>query len=235
MGIFSAIGLGLETQSLSLPGGIISLYAIIAPIFAFIAWHIPSSKSVLIHGWTPVLIALIIACFGGFILETAVSRFSSIALYQPVINGMGGNLAAVLASRLSTDFHKFGDTLLPKSRCFNPLASYWGSSGNARCARILLFVVLPGQTLFMLIIHYASGRFGDERRLTALFVVAYLGSALLQVFLLLNITFLLVPTLWRFRFNPDNWAIPLLTALGDLLGTGLLTAAFYLLALVEER
>ena len=37
----------------------------------------------------------------------------------------------------------------------------------------------------------------------------------------------LVYFLWKHEFDPDNWAIPLLTAIGDLLGTGLLSIAFY--------
>lgn len=165
----------------------------------------------------------------------ALARFPSMAPYQPVINGLGGNLAAVLASRLSTHLHKFGDAALPKGRCVNPLRGFWGSGGDARCARILMFVVLPGQTVFMVIIHYVTQALGNESKLTVSFGIAYLIAALLQVFTLLNITFWLVPTLWRFRFNPDNWAIPLLTALGDLLGTGLLTAAFYILSTFEDR
>ena len=35
--------------------------------------------------------------------------------------------------------------------------------------------------------------------------------------------------------NPDDAAIPYLTALGDLIGTGLLSLAFYLLFLIGDR
>jgi hypothetical protein len=35
--------------------------------------------------------------------------------------------------------------------------------------------------------------------------------------------------MWRLKINPDNNAIPLLTSLGDLLGTSLLTIMFLLL------
>ncbi|PIO54190.1 hypothetical protein TELCIR_24452, partial [Teladorsagia circumcincta] len=45
---------------------------------------------------------------GGFILENAVRQYPNVAIFQPVINGVGGNLAAVQASRLSTFFHQTG-------------------------------------------------------------------------------------------------------------------------------
>lgn len=43
---------------------------------------------------------------GGFILDKAEQQFSQLALYQPVINGVGGNLVSVQASRISTALHR---------------------------------------------------------------------------------------------------------------------------------
>ena len=45
--------------------------------------------------------------------------------------------------------------------------------------------------------------------------------------LLLCFCQLLCRALWKLCWNPDNNAIPLLTALGDLLGTSLLAMAFF--------
>ena len=45
-----------------------------------------------------------------------VSRFDNITAFQPVINGVGGNLVAVQASRISTALHKqaeLGTLLIP--------------------------------------------------------------------------------------------------------------------------
>ena len=52
-----------------------------------------------------------------------------------------------------------------------------------------------------------------------------------QVCLLLHVCRLLVPFLWSRGTDPDSAAIPYLTALGDLLGGGLLALAFVLLTL----
>ena len=53
--------------------------------------------------------------------------------------------------------------------------------------------------------------------------------------LLLHICRILVPFLWGRGTDPDSAAIPYLTALGDLLGGGLLALAFVLLTLAGQE
>ena len=45
----------------------------------------------------------------------------------------------------------------------------------------------------------------------------------------------LVHWMWKRGKDPDNYCIPYLTALGDLLGTGLLAVAFSLLWYIGDR
>ncbi|GIY71383.1 solute carrier family 41 member 2 [Caerostris extrusa] len=49
-----------------------------------------------------------------------------------------------------------------------------------------------------------------------------------DIALLLYIAQCLIQILWRLKIDPDNSAIPLLTALGDLSGVTCLTIAFYI-------
>ncbi len=51
----------------------------------------------------------------GFILGIGVKIYSVIAVYQPVVNGVGGNLVAIFASRLSTSLHKTSTMGVPAS------------------------------------------------------------------------------------------------------------------------
>jgi solute carrier family 41 len=48
----------------------------------------------------------------------------------------------------------------------------------------------------------------------------------LKVMILLYNAHLLTHLLWKRKVDPDTWAIPLLTAFGDLLGSSLLALAF---------
>ncbi|KAH3819948.1 hypothetical protein DPMN_121692 [Dreissena polymorpha] len=45
----------------------------------------------------------------------------------------------------------------------------------------------------------------------------------------------MVHYIWRVGDDPDNVAIPYLTALGDLLGTGFLALAFQILFMLGDR
>ena len=51
----------------------------------------------------------------GFILGIGVKIYSVIAVYQPVVNGVGGNLVAIFASRLSTSLHRTSTMGTPAS------------------------------------------------------------------------------------------------------------------------
>ena len=47
-----------------------------------------------------------------------------------------------------------------------------------------------------------------------------------KVMILLYTAHLLIHLMWKWKVDPDNSAIPLLTSFGDLLGSGLLALAF---------
>lgn len=51
---------------------------------------------------------MLISSIAGILLEIAIKDYGGIAVYQPVVNGVGGNLVAILASRLSTSLHSTG-------------------------------------------------------------------------------------------------------------------------------
>lgn len=55
-----------------------------------------------------------------------------------------------------------------------------------------------------------------------------------QVVVLLYMATVMVPWLWRRGLDPDNFSIPYLTALGDLLGTGLLALSFRLILVISS-
>lgn len=103
-------------------------YACLAPVMAWVATGHPSTTQVLVEGWKPVIVSMCISSLGGVILRHACARFRYIANFAPVMNGAGGNLAAVQSARLSTDLHAHGKmgvmptTLSPLSRGGSPLS-----------------------------------------------------------------------------------------------------------------
>uniref|UniRef100_A0A8C7G6T3 Solute carrier family 41 member n=1 Tax=Oncorhynchus kisutch TaxID=8019 RepID=A0A8C7G6T3_ONCKI len=84
-----------------------AVFVALTPLWVLIARRIPSTREVLYSGWEPVIIAMAISSVGGLILDKTVSNpnFAGMAVFTPVINGVGGNLVAVQASRISTYLH----------------------------------------------------------------------------------------------------------------------------------
>lgn len=202
--------------SIVLPSIIITVGALLVPVCGYIAWSNKFTKQALDEGWVPVVSAMVISSAGGLILDHTVSVYTGIAVYQLVINGIGGNMVAVHASRLSTQLHtgqKEGSVI--------------GST-----TKLLLLMVIPGQLIFIYTIGYLRA---GHTSTTPTFILIYMSAAMLQVFLLLTISHYMVAWMWRMGMDPDNSAIPYLTALGDLLGTALLGVAFSILYAIGDK
>ena len=87
-------------------------------------------------------------------------------------------------------------------------------------------MAIPGHLLF---VFFISRLTTDHTQLSILFICLYLIAAFIQVSILLYIAQWMVSFVWRRKRDPDNECIPYLTAIGDLLGTALLTCVFLLL------
>uniref|UniRef100_A0A915HRC0 SLC41A/MgtE integral membrane domain-containing protein n=1 Tax=Romanomermis culicivorax TaxID=13658 RepID=A0A915HRC0_ROMCU len=216
---------------------LIATFVLLCPLWVWISSSNPVTKEVLSSGWSPVIFSMLISSAGGFILEYTVAKFKGIAVFQPVINGIGGNLVAVQASRLSTSLHqsnKLGSLShesAKRSHC-DCCETFCTKGVNSTAARVLLFLVVPGHLIFMYMIN--SLRAGHTS-ITSMFAIIYLSAAIIQVGLLLFICNWIVHFMWRKHIDPDNSAIPYLTALGDLLGTALLAVAFQILYKLGDR
>ncbi|CAG2054449.1 unnamed protein product, partial [Timema podura] len=217
---------------------IIAGYILITPLWVWIAKKNEHTREVLHSGWTPVMAAMLISRSnkGGLILDFMVSRFEGIAVFQPVINGVGGNLVAVQASRISTALHReeeLGKLANEDTVIFiTPKAGFFGKGVHARTARVLMLMVIPGHLIFIYTINYMKA---GHISLTPLFVFVYLCASTLQVATLLYIAYIMIHWMWKRNVDPDNSAIPYLTSLGDLLGISLLAIGFHFLYLVGDR
>merc|ERR1719273_929038 len=108
---------------------------------------------------------MLISSGGGMILDRAVTTFRGIAVFSPVMNGAGGNLVAIQASRMTTYLNKATNSLfgvfpaeddvvcvLPCSAFCGGLASPCSAgpgSHHATMARILVSLAVPGHVIFV--------------------------------------------------------------------------------------
>ncbi|XP_014854545.1 PREDICTED: solute carrier family 41 member 1-like isoform X1 [Poecilia mexicana] len=214
-----------------LPTVVGGFFLLLTPVWVIIASRSPPIREVLKSGWQPVILAMSVSSIGGLILDKTVSNpsFEGMAVFTPIINGVGGNLVAVQASRMSTYLHHWSvPGALPvkmSADCPGPCTAFCSSDVNSKSARVLVALVVPGHLLFLYTVQLLRG---GHTAMTPSFIICYLCAALLQVVILLYSSVLMVRWLWRRSLDPDNYSIPYLTALGDLLGTAFLALTFRL-------
>lgn len=207
-------------------------YCIILPTSFQISSRNSHASHVLREGWTPVILAMLISSVGGLILRHSDAVFPLLAPFAPVTNGAGGNLAAIQASRISTDLHSRGrpgmkvdleEESHERKPCLN-------MDKHARAGFTLSLLIVPGALLFvtLIVIVASSGSAMPAPK----FLIIYIIAVLIQARVLVSAARALVFGLWQRGTDPDNGAIPYVTALGDVVGTGMLTVAFWTLRLL---
>ncbi|KAL0268801.1 UNVERIFIED_CONTAM: hypothetical protein PYX00_010615 [Menopon gallinae] len=210
-------------------------YILSIPFWFWITKNNRYTQSVLYTGWTPVVVAMVISTLGGFILDLMVSTYRGLAVFQPVINGVGGNLVSVQSSRLSTELHKETNlgTLPPDAKIMiNPISAFCSKKTYALTARVLMSLVVPGHLVFIYTISWVQR---GEVILTPAFITSYLIVSLIQVAILLYMSCILTHYFWSRKIDPDNSTIPYLTAVGDLLGIILLGICFKFLSILGDE
>ena len=218
-------------------------------MYNFLCRSISIVKNHVISLYILVLSAMVISSLGGTILNQTIVKYPKVAVYQPVINGVAGNLVAVNASRISTHLHqqkreletkemnmkrlhRFSSSDLSDNQTSEKLSS--SSKSEPKDISLLLwFLVIPGHLVFNLFIFlFSSEALENEADLSTtsnniLFLMLYLVAALIQVGILLYTSRPLVMGLWNRGIDPDSSSIPYLTSSGDLLGGIVLSVAFH--------
>ncbi|XP_028163070.1 solute carrier family 41 member 3-like isoform X2 [Ostrinia furnacalis] len=217
--------------SLWQPITLMCVYYCLLPLWVFVVWKNKYTKKVLTTGWTPVISALFISGIGGIVLDQAVDRYRGYEVFQPIVNGIGGNLVCVQSSRLATHLHQTAiPGQLPEgTRILEwPWKTLFFGTKAAKVARMLIILALFGQIIFMTVADFV---YQGVVTIQVAFGVTYLMCSMLQVMVLLYLAYMLIHLMWQKKKDPDNAAIPYLTALGDLLGSVFLGLAFVVLSM----
>lgn len=216
----------IDTQAFNwITMSVILIYILLLPIWINIIQGNVHTCDILKKAshWYPLLTAMIISSISGIILKGSVPRFKEIALFQPVICGVGGNLVAVHASRLATLLHRTVEpTQLPDgdSVCMNPLKMFYSTSPGFDITRLLMIIVVPGQLVFYFLCVYVNTKNYSP---PLGFLGLYLLGSEIQVIILLYAAYVLTYLLWTYGVDPDNSTIPYLTSMSDVLGAQIIT------------
>ncbi|ORX57514.1 MgtE-domain-containing protein [Hesseltinella vesiculosa] len=179
------------------------------PFFARAVWQNKHVKDLLLSGWSPIMIAMLISSLAGLVLERFVEKYKGLAMLTPIVCGLTGNLGSIYASRISTSLHA--------GRKDDQKHVEW----------TLLLMNVPVQCLFLCVIWWLDLGHLD---FTFAFALTYFIVATTCTFAALKMGRFMTFLFWKQGYDPDNYVLPYLTAMIDVLCTSLLVFSCWYLA-----
>ncbi|KAJ6457064.1 Mg transporter [Mycena vitilis] len=184
----------------------------------------PRIAPLLTQGWAPLFGAMVISSGTGIVLDLFVSRYDGFALLAVVISGLPGAVGAIFTSRLSTRLHAAALALT------SPVTA-GGTEASPKLVMItLLIVTLPVEIIFLSVLA-ALGWL----HLPFIFVAISVVFFCLAVSSSLLIARALTNFLWARKLDPDMYALPIHSALMDLIGQLLLVLCFEIVSLLGAK
>ncbi|KAI9490003.1 hypothetical protein BDB00DRAFT_570839 [Zychaea mexicana] len=179
------------------------------PFFARAVWRNKHVKELLYSGWSPIIFAMLISSFAGLVLERYVEQFKGLAMLTPILCGLAGNLGSIYASRISTCLHA-------------------GAQEQYTLVEWTLMAMnVPVQLLFLALTWILELGHLD---FTLAFGVTYFIVSMLSTFIALKMGKYMTLTFWKRGCDPDNYVLPYLTAIIDVICTSLLVLSFSFLS-----
>ncbi|KAF8352205.1 Mg transporter [Amanita rubescens] len=193
----------------------------------------PHVCPLLLQGWSPLLGAMIISCATGIVLDLFVSKYEGFALLYVVISGLPGAVGSIYISRLSTSLHAAALERPPLSPGVirngrNHLQTSVPECSFRLTMITLLLVTLPVEIIFIIILRTLGWL--HVPFIFAAFSVFFFCCA---VFVSLSIAHLLTNLLWKRGLDPDMYALPIHSALMDLVGQTMLILCFEIVSLLS--
>ncbi|GAO46103.1 hypothetical protein G7K_0343-t1 [Saitoella complicata NRRL Y-17804] len=176
------------------------------PVFIVFVLRNPYVNDLILQGWIPVLGSMVIASASGVVLERYVVSYSQLPLFLPVLSGLAGNVGCIYASKLTTLLH------------------YSSTHPRLRAMAVpttLLILSIPIQLVFLCIL-WGLGLL----EVGVTFCLLYLSVNVVVVFVALGLAHGITMVCWRRGWDPDNNALPLLTAIVDVVATASLVGCF---------
>jgi len=169
----------------------------------------------------PILLVLTLVEVGsGLVLgrfETQLLQYPTLLALVPVTIGTAGNLGSILAARLSTAFHLGTLSFDPRDE---------NLAGNALATFALAVSIFPvvgvgawGLTALV------SGAQLAPQTVVAISLASGIALAILAIAVTVTVTYVA----YRFRLDPDDVVIPIVTNTCDVLGVVVLFATVQLL------
>ncbi|KAG5513193.1 hypothetical protein PMAC_001563 [Pneumocystis sp. 'macacae'] len=177
---------------------------LVIAIFFFIITRLNETQlnQIALSTWIPLFISLLITSGSGILFENYVYRYHAIAFMLPICQGLNGNIGCIYASRIST-------ALQMKNTKYKEIK--WTIIITLFCINLLF------QTAFLLTIYKMKILF-----LTLTFIIIYQLISGCVVIASLLLGEILMHLCWKYNFDPDIHAFPILSSVQPYLNFFLL-------------
>lgn len=180
-------------------------------------------KDLIFEGWSPLFIAMVISCGTGIVLDLFVSRYEGFAILAVVISGLPGSVGSIFVSRLSTALHASKNVFLNLPTSAEDLSR---QSSRPQPSPRLVMITLLCVTFPVELVFLGTLRALGWLRLPILFVIFSIVFFCVAVVASLLLAQVLTNMLWKKDLDPDMYALPIHSALVDLIGQLLLVLCF---------
>ena len=178
---------------------------VIAPQGSLGTWD---AKAIVTNMFPLLVVLSIIVLAAGITLEDAeemLAEYGILAIMVPTMVDMGGNLGAILSSRLSTRFHLGTTELDPRDRVL------WANVGAILALAATIFTALGVGA-------YALGLLiGSTIPLVELLVISLVSGMSVAVIAVV-FSFATTYASYRLGIDPDDTTIPIVTTVVDVFG-----------------
>ncbi|KAG0692383.1 Mg transporter [Suillus ampliporus] len=209
LGAISSVLIKVVNSPIPLICGILTIIS--ATTCVFLVRRNNNVKDLIYQGWIPLFGAMVISCATGIVLDMFASRYQGFPLLAIVISGLPGSVGSIFISRLSTALHAASvNTSMHKSDPSPKLVMV-----------TLILITIPIEIIFLCILR----AFG-WLKLPIVFAILSVLFFCCAVFISLVVARLLTGLLWSKGLDPDTYALPIHSALMDLVGQLLLVLCF---------
>jgi mgtE-like transporter len=169
------------------------------------SWEVRS----IVGNMFPLLIVLcVIVLWAGITLEEAeemLEQYGILAIMVPTMVDMGGNLGAILSSRLSTRLHLGTSDFDPRDR------ELWANVGAVLALAVTIFTALAFGAYLL------GGIIGSALPLSTLLTISLISGMAVAI---IAVVFSFAATYASFRLgiDPDDTTIPIVTNVVDVFG-----------------
>ena len=176
-----------------------------------------SVKQIVLQSCPVLIFCIVVALAAGHILSSSIQEIAELPLILAMvllINGIGGNIGSILGARLTSALHL--GTLEPRLRGQRVLR------GNVAASVLISIIIFSLIGVALFVIACSSGiSITSSLSLALAFFIA--GMALSAAVMFVTIASAFVS--FRGGLDPDNMVIPIVTAIGDVLGVTFLLMA----------